>query len=106
MTQHDAKQCFDFQVDQALPGSEVATLGLYEADVFQLTGRERRNGCVDVGLAQPKAVRCPLVDTFGVFANSRVAALSDVTDDVFDGGTDFGIAANAWTCRPFLKKGS
>jgi hypothetical protein len=46
---------------------------------------------VDLVIGQPETRRGPFVKALAEFAHGRVAALSDIGDDGFDGAADLGV---------------
>ncbi len=86
MAEHDARQCFDFEVLQRLflLLREIAHLRLGEADVVEVALAHLRDGALDLLRAELERGRRPVVEFLRERAHRRVAAGLDLGEDVLD----------------------
>ena len=93
VAEDDARQGLDLEIEQAglLLLREIAHLGLGEADVVDVLGRELGEAALDLRIGQAEILAAPIVEFLGELPHGRIAARSDVGQDPFDDGTDLGI---------------
>ncbi len=74
MTEHYARHCFNFQVEQTflLPLSKPTNLRLSEADIFEITLGQLRQTVIDFCISQTKVVRLPSIELSGQITDGFV----------------------------------
>ncbi len=92
MTEHHARQRFDFDITQgiALDLREIADLFLRELDVRDNLPGQLAHAVLDLALAQSEILGRPVVEFLRQLAHRCVAAFLDVGEDVLDGLANLG----------------
>ena len=93
MPQHDAGQCFHFNIleRRALSQGEFADLLLGEFDIGDRLRRQRADNVSNLFLAQLEARWIPIVELRREFAHGFVFARRDICQDAAHGRLDLGI---------------